>query len=178
MRFCRTKNKQITASQESEKNEPTKLPSQPSLIEKPLLQQHHRRQPQIQQPCTTTTKTSTAKTEIIHTTQPIEAATSPSRCNRGEGTHANTSKLATPTIAAAIPLRSATDAYSSKKLSRSQLKLHRKSLSESDLLHEIDNALVLAKDFLFARGEHILYMYIVCTYEQRVRFVSVYVMDA
>ncbi|XP_055687265.1 uncharacterized protein LOC129792352 isoform X23 [Lutzomyia longipalpis] len=40
-----------------------------------------------------------------------------------------------------------------QELSASQLTLNRKSLSESDLLHEIDKSLVLAKGFLFAREE-------------------------
>ncbi|XP_059612596.1 uncharacterized protein LOC132259068 [Phlebotomus argentipes] len=40
-----------------------------------------------------------------------------------------------------------------QQLSASQLTLNRKSLSESDLLHEIDKSLVLAKGFLFAREE-------------------------
>lgn len=39
-----------------------------------------------------------------------------------------------------------------QQLSASQLTINRKSLSESDLLHEIDKSLVLAKGFLFARG--------------------------
>lgn len=39
-----------------------------------------------------------------------------------------------------------------KRHSRSQLAQHRKSLSESDLLHEIDDALVFSRGFLLARG--------------------------
>lgn len=40
----------------------------------------------------------------------------------------------------------------SRNLSSTQLAQHRRSLSESDLLHEIDKCLVLARGFLFARG--------------------------
>ncbi|XP_037049279.1 uncharacterized protein LOC119083642 isoform X2 [Bradysia coprophila] len=39
-----------------------------------------------------------------------------------------------------------------KKQTKFQLAQHRRSLSDGDLLHEIDNALVLSKGFLFARG--------------------------
>lgn len=39
-----------------------------------------------------------------------------------------------------------------KKHTRFQLAQHRKSLSESDLLHEIDDALVFSRGFLLARG--------------------------
>ena len=44
------------------------------------------------------------------------------------------------------------------------LKLHRRSLSEGDLLHEIDNDLVLSKGFLFARGMNFLslFVYLFC----------------
>lgn len=40
------------------------------------------------------------------------------------------------------------------KQTRSKLAQHRKSLSENDLLNEIDNALVFSKGFLYAYGKH------------------------
>lgn len=39
------------------------------------------------------------------------------------------------------------------KQTRSKLAQHRKSLSESDLLNEIDNALVFCKGFLYSHGK-------------------------
>lgn len=40
-----------------------------------------------------------------------------------------------------------------RKQTRSKLAQHRKSLSESDLLNEIDNALVFSKGFLYSHGK-------------------------
>lgn len=40
-----------------------------------------------------------------------------------------------------------------RKQTRSKLAQHRKSLSESDLLNEIDNALVFCKGFLYSHGK-------------------------
>lgn len=48
-----------------------------------------------------------------------------------------------------------------KKQTKFQLAQHRRSLSEGDLLHEIDNALVLSKGFLFARGME-FFMHFLC----------------
>lgn len=46
------------------------------------------------------------------------------------------------------------------KQTRSKLAQHRKSLSENDLLNEIDNALVFSKGFLYAYGKLGVYVYV------------------
>lgn len=68
------------------------------------------------------------------------AATTASATNASCSSNANT--------------KTASSATSTSKGSRSKLQqqLRRRSMSEGDLLCEIDNALVLSKGFLFARG--------------------------
>lgn len=46
-----------------------------------------------------------------------------------------------------------TTTATARKQTRSKLAQHRKSLSESDLLNEIDNALVFCKGFLYSHGK-------------------------
>lgn len=73
-----------------------------------------------------------------------------------------TASLKTATI---LRNKKATPSNTNKKLSRFELAQHRKSLSENDLLHEIDSALVLSRGFLYARG-------MLCTFKSHAQLLT------
>lgn len=52
--------------------------------------------------------------------------------------------------------------YDNMRGARQNLQQHRKSLSESDLLNEIDNALVFSKGFLYSYGKCPYQKYVQC----------------
>lgn len=94
-----------------------------------------------------------AKVAVTHNLTLIDEQKQPKTLNK----HQHTSALKNPS---AFLRKKPTNI---KKQTKFQLAQHRRSLSEGDLLHEIDNALVLSKGFLFARGMEYFMHFFMCS---------------